>query len=209
MSILEKAASLCKESTINRDESHGYLHSQKVAKTVKHKFHGDTNMILVAWLHDVADHKYDQTGEWQQRVKEFLNEQQVADPTAAWNAIEAISFSNEIKLGTKYYEKILSPYWLHVRNVVSDADKLEALGAEGAIRCAQYGESVLKMKNTHYTQQDVIEHLNQHVIDKLARLYLYFRTDEGMKEALVATGELTAKVAEMNLKHLSGLDIYT
>lgn len=53
--------------------------------------------------------------------------------------ISAISYSKEKKLGMRWFEKELpGSDWVAVRDAVSDADKLEAIGASGLIRSFEY-----------------------------------------------------------------------
>ena len=51
----------------------------------------------------------------------------------------AISFSKENKQGMRHYSDSLGPNWTLVRDVVSDADKLEAIGESGLVRCWEFG----------------------------------------------------------------------
>ena len=65
-----------------RDESHGHSHMEKVANTATYivnkdfKDHPDylkilKDSLIVAWLHDVSDHKYDKDGTLDERLDEF------------------------------------------------------------------------------------------------------------------------------------------
>jgi len=69
-----------------------------------------------------------------------------------------ISFSAEKKNGMRYFEEILGPDWSLIRDIVSDADKLEALGNIGIERCHKYTcethpdlpeEEIIKLMHTH------------------------------------------------------------
>lgn len=66
-------------------------------------------VLIVVWLHDVADHKYDKDGTLQIKLVEFVNSIE-PDPIIAnylVQCVDMVSFSNETKGGYKYYEKIL------------------------------------------------------------------------------------------------------
>ena len=65
-SILSKQVKLL---TKGRDESHGYEHMLKVTNNSKQIVKGMNltseqynGVLIVSWLHDVFDHKYDQNG---------------------------------------------------------------------------------------------------------------------------------------------------
>lgn len=63
-------------------------------------------------------------------------------------ALDAISYSKEVKRGMRWFVPALcdglaeaahpSSSWTAVRDYVSDADKLEAIGEEGLLRCYEY-----------------------------------------------------------------------
>ncbi|GET91785.1 hypothetical protein, conserved [Leishmania tarentolae] len=62
-------------------------------------------------------------------------------------SLEAISYSKEVKRGMRWFVSALSEgvtaatsssSWVAVRDYVSDADKLEAVGEEGLLRCYEY-----------------------------------------------------------------------
>lgn len=61
-------------------------------------------------------------------------------------ALGAISYSVENKRGMRWFEKELPRAWVRVRDYVSDADKLEAIGEDGLVRCYEYACAVRKEK---------------------------------------------------------------
>ena len=84
-----------------RDDSHGHAHMKAVAETtmliIQEDFIDDTgnltlDAITAAWLHDIADHKYDHDGTLEQRLDHFGH-------TNIWNyheikqVIKYVSFS--------------------------------------------------------------------------------------------------------------------
>jgi len=119
-------------------------------------------IIVVALLHDVLDHKYvderTPSGARQKREVDAVLARAVDDLDGVGAAasdggglalgvdqltaiVEAISYSKE----QRALQKGAPPPWLALddaarfaRHCVSDADKIEALGARGLQRCAQY-----------------------------------------------------------------------
>ncbi len=215
MSLVQDAYLLCKDASVGRDESHNYSHSLSVVKNAldilarEEAVYSTDDVKVVAILHDVADYKYDKTGYWKQRIMEFLGAYYGASRDDVWQAIDTISYSKEKQHGTKWYENVIgNPYWVGVRNIVSDADKLEALYSVGAIRCTQYGEKALKDKSISVTPELLLTHLNQHVIDKLGTLYTYFRTEYGISLATAGTSGLSCAVARITLNYIENKHLF-
>jgi HD superfamily phosphodiesterase len=161
-----------------RDDSHGHAHMQAVAqqaRTIIQQDHIDDtgnltlDAITAAWLHDIADHKYDSDGSLQALLDTFGNKH-------IWNypeikqVIKYISYSSEnraLLAGTPLdYPKILGAYYAQIRDIVSDADKLEALGATGVHRAIEYTTQA----NPAYSRDQVIADVKKHAQEKLLRL---------------------------------------
>lgn len=161
-----------------RDDSHGHAHMQAVAhqaRFIVQKDHIDTtgtltlDAITAAWLHDIADHKYDHDGSLQALLDTFGNKH-------IWNypeiktVIKYVSFSSENKAilaGTPLdYPQILGAYYSQIRDIVSDADKLEALGTIGVHRAIEYTTQA----NPSYSRDQVIADVKKHAQEKLLRL---------------------------------------
>ena len=221
--IVEAAQALCSELSAGRDESHNYEHSAAVATLAASLYVDDVrredpssspedtlryDIMTVAYLHDVADHKYDADGTAAKRLRLFLQEHYGEQWQSVYDCIGAISFSKERASGYGKLTCDIAPYWVGVRNYVSDADKLEALGTNGARRCALYGQKYVIDKEGSCTNSQMVAHLNQHVIDKLAFLYRYMRTQSGIKLAIEATEELTKEVARINLNLMKGVPLW-
>jgi hypothetical protein len=147
------------------------------------------DIARVAMLHDVADHKYDLDGTLEPRVKAFIGATlfpgDEAAAAVAWAAIDAISYSKENKRGMRYFAEALGPRWTRIRDIVSDADKLLAIGEDGLERCWHYqlerhdgvmarakakGEAV----PAPMTPAEVVTDVVQHAHDKLLRLSTAF-----------------------------------
>jgi HD superfamily phosphodiesterase len=135
------------------------------------------DIVRVAMLHDVADHKYDVEGTLTPRVREFVSTLYGLDGAdeagLAWASIDAVSFSKEKKRGMRYFVEALGPRWTSIRDIVSDADKLLAIGEDGLQRCWNFQLEMMHAKGVDIAKitpasitTDVVEHAH----DKLLRL---------------------------------------
>jgi HD superfamily phosphodiesterase len=178
--LSEFVAETCK----GRDESHGYAHMKAVAETSKFIIKQDwvyedetgslmLDAITVAWLHDIADHKYDHDGTLEQRLDAF-GDANISNYNEIKQVIKYVSFSTENKAiiaGTPLnFPAILGVYYAHIRDIVSDADKLEAIGIVGIQRCIEYTTHT----NPTYTHAQVISDVKKHADEKLLRLASQF-----------------------------------
>jgi len=140
------------EATQHRDASHGMEHFRRVAKLAvrlaerEPRFErAEENWLLLqcsALAHDVVDHKYVPAAE-----APLLRERMVRcmtdcglDPRAARRVelvADNISLSRELK-GELALADLEREGCLIVRHLVSDADKLDALGEQGLRRLLQY-----------------------------------------------------------------------
>jgi len=192
-----------------RDPSHGHQHMELVAKSSleildKLPQKNDPNIrrlvIITAWLHDVADHKYDVDGKLREKIQIFISSivPSVEESQLVVNIIDRISFTKEDKcIKTNQpldWKNVLGITGCIVRDIVSDADKLEAIGLVGAHRCVEYQCEYFMKKNiekptVEYIIGKVIEHANE----KLFKLSTEFiRTDIGKVLAKEKHNELVA-----------------
>ena len=150
-----------------REPSHGIEHFKRVknlALEINNNIDSPAkkdDIILISMLHDVADHKYDHDGSLIIKIKDWLCTQDGLNIQRILNCIGSVSYSKERKYGMRWFENELGPYWTKVRDIVSDADKLEALGEIGAIRCMQYAYE------QGYDHCNAVIHLLENTIEKL------------------------------------------
>ncbi len=183
----------------NRDYTHGYVHMKAVAdkglQIAKSLRLSDRLMQMVCvcgFLHDVLDHKYRRTEEYQEKYYNwFLNLLRFLfrlETNVINNIIQRVSFSYEIKNKKKEnWEDLLGQY-LIVRDIISDADKLEAIGVDGIQRCIQYtiGRGTIDF-------EDIKTNVVEHYKEKLSILYKdgFFKTEMGQTYASVLDSEMT------------------
>jgi len=190
--IWDKLSAYVTEICHDRNPDHGHEHMQTVAyNTLKILQSENINCqktwqdaIVVAWLHDVADHKYDHDGKLKENMHQFITKI-VDNPTLIIDIIERISYSKEVKIGTDDWETVLGKYGCLIRNIVSDADKLEALGINGFNRCVEYTKYNYIKKFDHEIPRDVLKkNVLDHANEKLLKLKdFYIKTESGKKMA--------------------------
>jgi hypothetical protein len=219
MNLLRTLSEFVEQVCDGRDESHGYKHMQFVTVN-SHKIlqNEDSNSIeestgkifmyvsIVAMLHDVADHKYDKDGTLKNKVFEFVRDKVLFDEENAllvMKIIDHISYSKEneaIQSGKPIdFNAVLGNFGAYVRDIVSDADKLEALGEIGFGRCVEFTKDTYKKKHDkeisyELLKQEVIKHANE----KLLRLKDEFmRTSYGKQLAISLHDELLEEINKM------------
>lgn len=206
MSIDQRCSLFVKEICKGRDSSHGYEHIHAVMRNSLMIYKGEKIeneeikelCIVTAWLHDVADHKYDRNGVLKERLLQFLKMNYSHNQKLSLDIIDRISFSKEC--GNKEdWELILGEKGLLVRNIVSDADKLEALGTVGIERCIEYTKETYRKKyNKEISREELCQEVKKHAEEKLLRLKDEFiRTKTGKKLAIPLHQELVEKLEEL------------
>lgn len=204
-----KCKQFVKYVCINRDESHGAKHMENVAInsiTILSRMNIDLNekfmniLVLSSWLHDVNDHKYSNNYLITQMFNflkglDFIDDN---DIQLVLNIIDNISFSKECRLKKKNINveetwlNLLGEKGLLIRNIVSDADKLEALGKQGIERCIKYSKEYYKNKyGKNPTHDEIIMMVKNHANEKLLILKdEYIRTKPGKQLAIPLHNEL-------------------
>ena len=168
--------------TKDYDESHDFFHAQAVFENamnilketpVNLPIDVEKIVTMAAYLHDVCDHKYKASHTKYFRMESFIGQYCTPSEKMIINGIiKNVSFSKE----KKGQLEDMGEYQI-LRNIVSDADKLEALGEVGLRRCIAYTRT---LKPEH----QVREHVIQHCHDKLLHLKDdYIRTDAGKRMA--------------------------
>jgi hypothetical protein len=165
-----------------RSDTHGHAHMKAVAEMSSYLlfvdfFDKDGSMMLdtitAAWLHDVAVHKYDYDGTLEQRLDEF-GTANIPNYAEIKQVIKYVSYSTEHKAilaGTPLnFKQILGDYYSNIRDIVSDADKLESIGVKGMERSLTYNTDT----NPTFTRAQVIAEVRKIYDEKLVKLATQF-----------------------------------
>jgi uncharacterized protein len=160
------------------DESHDINHALAVYKNAldiaDHDYPDvDKDILMYACLlHDVCDHKYSHSLSKEER-NTFIDEQfnDTEKSRCVIHVIDNISYSQEVQ-----GKRLILPYPQNIyQDIVSDADKLEALGQVGLQRCITF-----TLARGGHVPQDVVKHAHE----KLLRLKDHFiRTKRGKELA--------------------------
>lgn len=200
--IIEQVRGFLVKTCKNREETHGVGHMEKVAKNAQlildsdYANHAEFSklsliVMIAALLHDVADHKYDHDGKIKTSLIEFIDNMSAnreIDGKLILKIIDNISYSKENKAKKSNHQEWVSKLELGelgqiAREIVSDADKLEAIGLKGIDRCREY---ILESKKD-LTESEVNNLVIQHALDKLLRLkdeFIVTKTGKKLAEPL-------------------------
>jgi len=202
----------------SRDLSHGYEHMKKVAQNsiyIFDKMYKDIELtsmdknkffsllLTVSWLHDVADKKYDHDGSSAIHLQSFINSMFNDDADLILDTILRTSYSNEINMikenGKLDWNEKLGEDGIILRNIVSDADKLEAIGIQGIYRCMTYNFELLKKQSEVILPKELIENVKIHANVKLLKLSEnYVRTLIAKEMAKLLHDEMVTILSDEN-----------
>lgn len=186
MQDLLDAVDLCAELTSEYDESHNVEHHICVftnAVEIFRRLKCSKNILRMiafgALLHDTVDSKYPKDIDTKtKKVEKFLMQKMADDWSDTKWIIDNISYSKEAKYGYPFHEKADV---MLARDILSDADKIEALGNTGIARVYQY----TKAKYPNASPDEIRKHVVQHCDEKLLRLRDQFiRTTPGKEMSL-------------------------
>lgn len=156
----------------SQDSSHDFLHIKRVLDNAIHLnsyYRGDSELIAyLSILHDIEDEKLNTNVE----IKEILEETDLSVElkNQIINLCKLISFSNFVNLKDECIEV----------QIVSDADKLDAIGAIGIARAFAYGNN--KKRPFYYSKDEKLIGENDATIDhfqhKLLHIDQYLYTEK-------------------------------
>ncbi|KAG0212058.1 hypothetical protein BGX28_006956 [Mortierella sp. GBA30] len=142
--IRKEAEELVKEQMAAYDPSHDWLHVDRVRRQAlklarEESIQGKTVDVelveLAALFHDIGDAKFHKEGQPTGRevVMDFLSRHDCQKADIVAKIVENVSFRKELAgVKNEWAESCIE---LHI---VQDADKLDAIGAFGIMRCAAY-----------------------------------------------------------------------
>lgn len=199
-----------------KDDSHSPNHSKRVVQTSYEILRADyaskpaifwSVTVISAWLHDVRDHKFPEENNDEAFIS-FVNSLKTEQTfnVDCFKYIDLIttytSFSKEnraIQNGEPLNFKALIsdakfPDADEARDIVSDSDKIDAIGPNGLSRCISTAKTLYaKENNGNYPSESELRALvNNHAKEKLLRL-----KDEFIK---TKTGKILAETAHNEFK---------
>ena len=157
--LINQISEYVKSCSKENEPGHDFSHVQRVvklAKKIANTVECDIRLVeMIALLHDVEDHKLNAD----HSVSDFLNSVDIDESykTKILHILPYLSFS-------KY--KILDLAFPIEGKIVSDADRLDAIGAIGIARAFSYGGS------HHRSLLDTIKHFEEKLLVLDQYLYL-------------------------------------
>ena len=156
------------KSTKIFDDSHNHVHMKNVVTNsfeiidnddmIRQKITDHPEIIklvlIVGWLHDVRDHKYPNSIS-QEELENFILTIEPDNVQIICKMIDNISWSKE----AKGLRKLLPEPYQTVLDIVSDADRLEALGKIGIERC-----EIFTREHGGVVPADVITHCHEKLL---------------------------------------------
>lgn len=197
--------SILKKYYENRDASHGWNHvltvcknALVICKTENINNERDLKIIMICALgHDIWDHKYISISEESIIKKNFAEDINnlgflLADVDLIIRIIDSISLSKEFEMRKEKKEFDLEKHEEILRNVVSDADKLEALGKICIERMIEYD---INSNSGEVSIEHHMDHIKKHCTEKL-----YFLIDEYYIKT--RTGRLIAEPLMQEMRNI-------
>jgi len=145
-----------------------------------------------AIVHDICDKKYVDVHVGLQKIIEALKQEGLSATMRISIAtiIQNMSYSDEKKKGYPDHLGKLKT----ARDIVSDADKIDALGEVGIKRCRQTCLKLFPQMSTEEIEKNVVEHAKE----KLVKLMPYFIRTEHGKELAKSGHDVISKFIEDN-----------
>ncbi len=188
--LIEKAYKFAEEFHSKDNSGHDFSHIKRVYKNAKEILKSEPSaneqiVLMSALLHDVDDYKMNTGGG---NVLKFLSSLNL-DEDFISDIVEAIENSSFSKSGGNPNFKSIE------MKILSDADKLDTLGAIGICRTIMYGcskgkdlfdENIFPIKNItleQYKQVRKEDNSINHFFDKLLKLKGAMQTQTGKKIA--------------------------
>jgi len=218
--LVLKLSSFLQTFCKQRDSSHDITHCERVCNTSLLIYEGEFSpltdkhyisnkdfidlIVICSWTHDVLDHKYKDAKELALSLHKFLLTL-IPDKSAqlVLSINERVSFSLENKIkktgGKLDWEAVLGPQGCLIRDIVSDSDKLDALGKQGLDRCVAFSKYAFEDKfGSPISLPELKTQVSDHSKEKLLRL----------KDEFIRTKTGKALATSLHLDFLSALDTF-
>ncbi|WOO85727.1 putative protein YpgQ [Vanrija pseudolonga] len=206
--VLSRLEALVKHHMEQYDPSHDWAHVDRVRNVAldigKTLPGADIAVIEVAALmHDLADAKYSQSGSLPDNVTRVLDEAPASELSRdqidlILRIVPAVSYSTEKKLRAAggwgdWHNTCVE---LHA---VQDADRLDAIGAIGVLRCAAFSgaKNRILLEDEPNTPGNSCE---GHFYDKLLKIKDLMKTKAGHQEAEKRHATMVAFLGALNLE---------
>ncbi|KAI8140381.1 hypothetical protein BJV82DRAFT_226576 [Fennellomyces sp. T-0311] len=193
--IIEITRAMVRDYMSQFDPSHDMHHIDRVVRLALRLAEQDalkgkvdlTVVELAALCHDIGDRKYSSTK--QEDIEAFLTRHNYAKAGVVKRIVSHIGYSKELGWTKDDADAQWRDTCLEL-HAVQDADKLDAIGAFGILRCAAFSgakniplhvpelDPILNMNQEEYTKQTKGTAIN-HFHEKLFRLSSMMRTPAG------------------------------
>lgn len=176
MILPKELISFVKTHTNQFDESHDYNHALRVYENALLIIKGENYIIDIqiiqycALLHDVRDHKYTSSISEEKFLQFVISGLGQKRASIVINVIDNVSYSKQIK-GLR--KNVCQPYL----DIISDADKLEAIGPIGLQRCIAFNNA------KQLPHRNVILHCHQKLL-RLKDEFIVTKTAKNLAEPL-------------------------
>lgn len=210
--ILEQIKNDVKRLMAGNNDGHGADHAERVCKLalrLAKEEAADANVVALAcWLHDVDDYKL--FGE--ESAQKLTNARRIMAAAGVSSAEQEQVCDIISSMGYSRALKGIRPQTLEGR-IVSDADMLEATGAQGIVRCLVYALEHCNGCTDKLFDRNVFPELSlsaeeykkpnrasdnfiNHFFEKMLKLKNMMFTDAGRKEAEIRHGFMLAFLRE-------------
>jgi len=193
----EKLDDLCLQYYIDRDPSHGIDHISSVLNNldlllecyIPSLSHLDQTLTRAsALLHDAYDPKYiDDPSNIKKTIRQDLVKFGLSnrDVDIIFTVIKNVSFTREKTRRNQGKKIILNDRIMVIRNLVSDSDKLEAIGIDSITRMIQYREELGRRFEQEYSLDKIFNDIREQCIERCYILLTrnYIKTEKAREIA--------------------------
>ena len=184
--IIKQTEEYVKNIMVDKEPGHDFLHIQRVRKMalfIAKSLQSDVFLVeMLSLLHDIEDHKFENNDS----VEDILNRLNIDEDykEKILYILPHLSFSKYPRLDDSF---------LIEGKIVSDADRLDAIGAIGIARAFSYGGS--KNRRMYGRDDSTIKHFDEKLL--ILDQYLYFDiSKEIAKRRMAILGEFYSEFLE-------------